>query len=193
MRNVRWLADQRGESAIRANLRLKAEGSSRCALMWSLRTQKFGGYGPSVEVGDSPGWRQSKVIRSGSCDYYRLLVITGIRTRPLHVASAMADKQVSLGRAFASKGVNWGRRQARALLAITAPISGCWLVPTNGAPLLVHKIGLTECCFQTPFFRGTITRFTTSSSAIHPENGRLQRTASTPPIMLVPRHTSDSA
>lgn len=25
-------------------------------------------------------------------------------------------------------------RQARALLAITGPISGCWLVPTNGAP-----------------------------------------------------------
>jgi hypothetical protein len=52
---------------------------------------------------------------------------------------SMSDRMRSsasdpLGRAFASKGANWGRRQARALLAITAPISCCWLVPTNGAP-----------------------------------------------------------
>jgi len=43
-------------------------------------------------------------------------------------------------------------RQARALLAITAPSQAVGLSQPTGHPLLVHKIGLTECCFQTPFF-----------------------------------------
>ena len=82
-------------------------------------------------------------------------------------------------------------RRMNSASAITAPISGCWLVPTNRAPPSVHKIGLTECCFQSPLPEAQVRDSGQLACETSQKTAEIKNSAH-PNQMLVPRHTSDS-